>query len=114
MTTPNLATFTWRDDDYAHGEVPSGTYAQGKRAPIVWVLLCAGCAGFAPMTTPDYEGFLTGQCQGCHRRSRELHRFRAWIDTAPGCNCTGSHPQMRGDVVAKDNVSDEPQGRTYD
>lgn len=100
-------------DDYPKGIVPTGRYAGETRAPIVWVLLCAGCAGFAPQTTADYEGFLSGRCQGCATYSRELHRFRAWIDTAPGCNCTGGHPQMRGDVYAADNVTREPQRRTY-
>jgi hypothetical protein len=90
--------------------VPPGRYAQEQRAPIVWVLLCAGCAGFAPFTTEDYNGFLSGRCHGCGISSRELHRFRAWIDTAPGCNCNGGHEQMKGDVWAADNVTREPQG----
>lgn len=96
-------------DDYERGVVPPGRYAQEQRAPIVWVLLCAGCAGFAPFTDSDYRGFLSGRCPNCGIDSRELHRFRAWIDTAPGCNCTGSHPQVVGDVWAADNVTREPQ-----
>jgi hypothetical protein len=89
---------------------PPGRYAAGARAPIVWVFLCDICAGFAPLTDEGYEGALTGRCQGCGHEARELHRFRAWIDTAPGCNCSGGHAQMHGDVLAKANVTDEPQG----
>ena len=90
-------------------ELPPGRYAGGARAPWVWALLCAGCAGFAPFTSDDYDGFLMGRCQGCGMSSRELHRFRAWIDTAAGCNCTGSHEQAIGDVWAADNVVREHQ-----
>lgn len=97
------------DEDYPRGVVPPGRYVRGERAPIVWVLLCAGCAGFAPTTAEDYRGFLSGRCAGCRIDSRELHRFRAWIDTAPGCNCTGGHPQVHGDMLAAHHVTTEAQ-----
>jgi len=95
--------------DFEPGVVPPGSYAQGGRSPIVWVFLCAGCAGFAPFSDVDYRGFLSGFCAGCGAYSRELHRFRAWLDTAPGCQCTGSHRQAVGDVRAADNVLRESQ-----
>jgi hypothetical protein len=90
--------------DFKRGVVPTGRYAQGGRSPIVWVFLCAGCAGFPPFTDEDYRGYLSGQCSGCGTTTRELHRFRAWIDTAVGCRCTGGHPQAIGDVRAAVNV----------
>lgn len=97
-------------DDYKRGEVPPGRYAAGGRSPIVAVFLCAGCAGFAPFTDEDYEGFLSGQCNGCGQSSRELHRFRAWIDTACGCRCRGGHDQMFGDVWAADHAEKTRDG----
>jgi hypothetical protein len=90
--------------DFERGVVPPGPYAQGGRSPIVWVFLCAGCAGFAPFTDEDYGGYLSGECEGCRTSNRELHRFRAWIDTAPGCQCRGVHPQAIGDVGAADSI----------
>lgn len=93
--------------DFTRGVIPPGRYAQGGRSPIVWVPLCAGCAGFAPSTPEDYRGQLSGQCAGCGVHTRELHRFQAWIDTADGCNCTGSHPQVVGDVRAVESLSSE-------
>lgn len=81
------------------GVVPPGTYAKGARSPIVWVLLCPACAGYAPMTDPDYSGFLSGQCQGCGSHCRELHRFPALISSSAGCNCTSQHDRVRGDLA---------------
>lgn len=93
------------DHDFKQGVVPAGRYNQGARSPIVAVYLCAGCAGFAPITEERYEGALSGRCSGCGIWSRELHRFRAWIDTACGCRCNaGSHDQVYGDVWAADNA----------
>ena len=89
-----MSSSRYAADDYPKGAVPVGTYAQQQRAPIVWVRLCAGCGGFAPFTDDDYAGYLSGTCQGCARRSRELHLFRAYIDSASGCNedrCAGRH-----------------------
>lgn len=86
--------------DFERGVVPPGRYTQGGRSPIVWVYLCAGCAGFSPFTDKDYRGHLSGHCGGCGATTREQHRFRAWIDTAVGCRCCGSHPQAIGDVRA--------------
>ncbi len=83
---------------FERGVVPPGRYAQGGRSPIVWVLLCPGCAGFAPFTPEDYLGFLSGQCAGCGNQTRELHRFRAWIESAAGCQCRSEHPRVVGDV----------------
>jgi hypothetical protein len=87
-------------DDWPKGEIPKGRYAQEQRSPIVWVLLCAGCAGFAPFTTEDYRGYLTGHCGGCGMNSRELHRFCAYIDSASGCSCERHGDPMVGDLAA--------------
>lgn len=97
------------DSDYEMGVVPPGRYAQGSRSPIVAVFLCAGCAGFAPFTDTSYEGYLSGRCNGCGIWSRELHRFRAWVDTACGCRCHGGHAQVYGDLWAIDNVSGDQE-----
>jgi hypothetical protein len=78
--------------------VPPGPYAGGARSPVAYVLLCPSCAGYPPMTDPDYSGFLTGTCQGCGTGFRELHRFPARIDSAGGCRCRGQHPQRTGDL----------------
>lgn len=86
--------------DVPAGVIPDGRYSGGERAGIVWVHLCAYCAGFAPITEPDYEGGLSGRCEGCENHSRELHRFRAFIDSVSGCSCRGGHPQAVGDVEA--------------
>lgn len=98
-----------KSDDYEFGVVPPGRYAQGARSPIVAVYLCAGCAGFAPFTWDDYQGFLSGRCAGCGIQSRELHKFRAWIDTACGCRCDHGHDQIYGDMWAIDNVTSEQE-----
>lgn len=97
------------DDDYEMGVVPPGRYAQGTRSPIVAVFLCPVCAGFAPFTDKSYGGYLSGRCNGCGIQTRELHRFRAWIDTACGCRCTQGHAQVYGDQWAIDNVSSEQE-----
>ncbi len=88
------------------GVVPPGNYAKGGRSPIVYALLCAPCAGYAPMTDPDYLGALSGRCQGCGADSRELHRFQALIMSAAngGCMCTSGHPQVTGDLPAKESA----------
>lgn len=86
--------------DFERGVVPVGRYAQGGRSPIVWTYLCAACAGYAPLTDQDYSGNLTRTCNGCGVNTREVHRFRAWIDTADGCQCSSEHPQAIGDVRA--------------
>lgn len=99
--------------DFERGVVPVGTYAQEKRSPILWALLCAGCAGFAPFTDVDYQGFLSGRCQACGRPSREMHRFRAYIASDEGCSCADRHgKQMVGDMGALPaEVSDETVDR---
>jgi hypothetical protein len=81
------------------GIVPPGTYAKGGRSPIVYVRLCAPCAGYASLADKDYAG-LSGQCQGCGAWSRELHRFQALILSAAngGCMCDAGHPQVTGDL----------------
>ena len=90
--------------DRPRGIVPPGTYAGGARSPIVYVLLCAPYAGYAPMTDPDYCGFLSGRCQGCGSDSRELHRFQALIMSAAngGCQCTTEHRQVTGDLPTEE------------
>jgi hypothetical protein len=86
--------------DLPRGVVPRGTYAKGGRSPIVYVMLCAPCAGYAPLTGEDYSGFLCGHCQGCGTWSREVHRFQALIMSAAngGCMCTTEHQQVTGDL----------------
>lgn len=96
---PRLSTAVqFRDMSSEETAVPPGPYAQGQRSPIVWVLLCSVCAGFGPTTPEDYRGALSGQCAGCGTHVRELHRFRAWIDSTSGCRCRGSHDRVVGDV----------------
>jgi hypothetical protein len=94
-------------DSLARGVVPPGVHLNGVRSPVIWVLLCPPCAGYAPTTDPGYCGHLSGQCRGCGLSSRELHRFGAWINTEAGCSCTGvaadcscadRHERVFGDV----------------
>ena len=86
------------------GIVPPGTYAQGARSPIVYVHLCPSCAGYAPITPVDYDGYLSGRCQGCGANSRELHRFQAMIMSAAngGCMCDSGHRQVAGDLPTEE------------
>lgn len=93
-------------DTLPRGIVPPGAYAGGARSPIVMVLLCPPCAGYAPMTDPDYRGFLSGRCRGCGSECREVHRFAALIDSAPGCRCTGEHDRVDGDLSAEETVAE--------
>jgi hypothetical protein len=94
-------------DPLPRGVVPPGTYAHGARSPVVHVLLCPPCGGYAPITDQDYFGQLTGRCQGCGAMSREVHRFRAWIDSRSGCNCTGTHGRVTGDVGTGGDPDDD-------
>lgn len=87
-------------DDYPKGAVPRGRYAGGGRAPIVWVRLCAACAGFAPFTHEDYAGALSGVCHGCGGHSRELHRFAAYVDSRSGCSCDTHGAPCVGELQA--------------
>ena len=89
------------------GVVPPGTYAKGARSPIVYVLLCPSCAGYAPTTDPSYSGALSGRCQGCGADSRELHRFQALILSAAngGCMCDSGHPQVTGDLPTLESAN---------
>jgi hypothetical protein len=91
---------------YQRGVVPPGTYARGGRSPIVYALLCAPCAGYAPTTDPDYDGALSGRCQGCGADSRELHRFQALIMSAAngGCRCTTGHKQVTGELPTEESL----------
>lgn len=68
--------------------LPRGVIPPGPRASVVHVRLCASCAGFAPAASPGYPGTLSGQCQGCGARGRELHSFPAAVNSAAGCACT--------------------------
>lgn len=88
------------------GVVPPGTYAGGARSPIVYVQLCPPCAGYAPITPEDYDGFLSGRCQGCGANSRELHRFQALIMSAAngGCMCDSGHRQVTGDLPTEETA----------
>ncbi len=88
------------------GVVPPGTCAKGGRSPVVYVFLCAPCAGYAPVTGPDYSGFLSGRCQGCGAGSRELHRFQAQIMSAAngGCACSSSHRRVAGDLPTEESA----------
>lgn len=81
--------------------IPPGTYAGGGRSPIAWVYLCPPCGGYATATDHlDHRGALFGQCGGCGSYCWELHRFRAFIDSASGCGCTYSHERRTGDLSA--------------
>lgn len=93
--------------DYPRGVVPPGTYAGGARSPIVNVLLCAPCAGYAPITDPDYRGFMSGCCFGCGAWARELHKFQAMIMSAAngGCMCDSGHRQVTGDLPTEQSVA---------
>lgn len=88
------------------GIVPPGRYAKGGRSPIVYVLLCPPCAGYAPTTDEGYEGPLNGHCGGCGAWSREVHRFQAMILSAAngGCMCTAQHPQVTGDLPTEESA----------
>jgi hypothetical protein len=95
-------------DQMPRGVVPPGTYAKGGRSPVVYVLLCPPCAGYAPTTDEGYDGFLSGRCQGCGAGSRELHRFQALIMSAAngGCMCTvHMHPQVTGDLPTEESAA---------
>jgi hypothetical protein len=91
---------------YQRGVVPPGTYAKGARSPIVYALLCAPCAGYAPTTDPGHDSALSGRCQGCGADSRELHRFQALILSAAngGCRCTTEHPQVTGELPTEESL----------
>jgi hypothetical protein len=80
------------------GVTPPGTYAKGGRSPIVYVFLCAPCAGYAPALPEDSPA--TEHCEGCGSYTREVHRFQALIMSAAngGCMCTLEHPQVTGDL----------------
>ena len=94
------------NDELLRGTVPPGTYAGGGRSPVVYVLLCPPCGGYPPITDPDYDGFLSGRCQGCGGNSRELHRFQALIMSAAngGCQCTSAHRQVTGDLPTEESA----------
>lgn len=81
-------------------DLPQGQYAQGARSPIVWAFLCPTCAGYAPITAKDYNGALSGHCQGCGSWSREVHRFAAYIDSRSACGCRMGHERVVGDLPA--------------
>jgi hypothetical protein len=93
------------EDRLPRGVVPPGTYAKGGRSPVVYVLLCAPCAGYAPLTNPGYGGF-GAHCQGCGAWTREVHRFQALIMSAAngGCMCTTEHPQVTGDLPTEESA----------
>ena len=50
-------------DELPRGTVPPGTYAGGARSPVVYVLLCPVCAGYAPTLPEDFPA--EAHCQGC-------------------------------------------------
>jgi hypothetical protein len=68
------------------------------RSPVVYVRLCASCAGYQNITAEDYTGALTGSCQGCGAMARELHRFPAFLHSADPCACHTWHARVTGDV----------------
>lgn len=75
-------------------QMPSG------RGGVVYVWLCPSCGGYDPLAAPDDEGALSGGCQGCGERVREVHRFQALALTAAngGCICPSAHRQVTGDL----------------
>lgn len=87
------------------GVVPPGRYNKGGRSPIVYVWLCALCAGYAPTTEPG-DTYQPGQCDGCRASSRELHRFQALILSAAngGCFCDSHRPQVCGDLPTRQSA----------
>jgi hypothetical protein len=91
--------------DLPRGVVPRGTYAKGGRSPVVYVMLCAPCAGYAPPADGDY-GSDYYHCQGCGAWTLEVHRFQALIMSAAngGCMCTTEHPQVTGDLPTEDSL----------
>lgn len=80
------------------GVIPEGRYAQGCRSPIVWVWLCARCAGFAPTVHPAEHQYKGNRCKGCGIPGLELHRFRAYIDSISGCSCERQPCPVVGDL----------------
>jgi hypothetical protein len=72
----------------------------GGRGGVVYVWLCPSCGGYDALATPDDEGALSGGCQGCGERVREVHRFQALALTAAngGCTCPSAHRQVTGDL----------------
>jgi hypothetical protein len=93
------------DDRLPRGIVPPGTYTQGGRSPIIYVLLCAPCAGYAP--TVPRNGPVRVHCQGCGAYVREVHRFQALIMSAAsgGCMCVTEHPQVTGDLPTGESAT---------
>lgn len=85
--------------------VPPGRYAQGARSPVVYVWLCAPCAGFAPL--PGLKGDGAYHCGGCGYYVAEVHRFPAVIDSARDCCCPPVHQRVTGDLRAHAH-KDEP------
>lgn len=97
----------------ARGAAPRGQYAGGHRSPIVHVRLCGTCAGYHPFTPRDYDGALSGQCQGCGSWVRETHRFIAFLHTASGCTC-GTHSEaIVGDLHHAPAASLDPEGTPH-
>lgn len=88
------------------GVIPEGRYARGGRSPIVWVWLCARCAGFAPTLDPRWsETNCYAPCDGCGCRGVELHRFRAYIASTEGCSCERRGCPVTGDLTASASPS---------
>ena len=74
---------------------------------MVYVWLCAPCAGFAPTTGPDdLYGPLRFHCQGCGSWTGEAHRFQALIMSAAngGCMCDEGHRQVCGDLPTEQSA----------
>ena len=93
-------------DQLPRGTVPPGNYAGGGRSPIVWVMLCPACAGYAPTVPEDSPLYPVGaHCQGCGAYVREVHQFQALILSAAngGCFCEG-HRQVTGDLPTEESV----------
>jgi hypothetical protein len=57
--------------------------------------LCPPCGGYDALTKADYEGGLSGYCDQCKKRCREVHKFGASIpvDRLGPCECPGAHPR---------------------
>ena len=93
-------------DQLPRGVVPPGNYAKGARSPVVYVLLCPACAGYAPTLPEDFPA--EAHCQGCGAYVREVHRFQALIMSAAngGCMCDSGNrmDQVTGDLPTEESA----------
>lgn len=70
-----------------------GMLAEQPDMVVLEIALCPDCGEYEALTTPDYEGGLTGICGACGVRVREVHYFRTMVprDALGTCECRGGH-----------------------